>query len=247
MPEDIFKLNFITTILNLPYLLISFYLFYYFYTYKNNKAKRDDVFEITPLAFTSYFSVLFILILNMSTSNFSYYGNLLNHPFKIMTLVILTVVIYVILDMSLYLFDHMKPSLKLFIVLNIFIVSLMLTDSLLFNIIIMIFITILLILTSIFYSTDYFNDKDRYMKITFATFFTLFPLILSLLLLNMDIIKFNLLTSGMYNGNFTLGIVIIQIIILLWNLIVTMFSLFKINVYTVIIEVSILILHRIKN
>ncbi|WRM43370.1 hypothetical protein [Staphylococcus phage LY01] len=234
MIEEIFKLNFISLILNIPYFLISIYLFYYFYTYTKIKNNKDDIYDVAPVAFTSYLSIITIIILKLATNSLSEYGNLVYHPFKILTLIIVSLIIYVILDASLFIFDRMKSSLKIFILLNIFLIALLISDSLLFNMIIMLIISILLILTSLFFAVDYLNSKDKYMKITFSTFFTLFPLFLSLLVINMDVIKFNSFNNKIDSMYL---IIVVQIFLLLWNLTVMMFKIFNINIYTVIVEI----------
>lgn len=238
MIEEAFKLNFISLILNIPYFLISIYLFYYFYTYKKIKNNKDDIYDVAPVAFTSYLSIIIIIILKLATNSLSQYGNLIHHPFKILTLVIVGLMMYIVLDISLFIFDRMKSSLKIFIVLNIFLISLLISDSLLFNMIIMIVISILLILTSLYFTVGHLDSKDKYVKITFCTFFTLFPLFLSLLIINMDVIKFNLIDVSANNkiDNMYL-IIIVQIILLVWNLVVMIFKIFNINIYTVISEI----------
>ncbi|QQO92402.1 hypothetical protein CPT_Machias_008 [Staphylococcus phage Machias] len=236
MMDLINKLNFISLILNIPFLLISIYITFYFYTYKNIKDKKNSIYDIAPVSFTVYLSLLLIIFLQIIIDDISSYGNLIWN-WSILIVILSAIIINILLDLAFVGFIKMKSILRIFIVANIFLFGLLISDSSILNSVFMFFIMILLIITVLHYSSDYGIYKDKSMRVTFASFFSLFPLIFSILILNMNTINFELSHYNINNNvNEKYIIISIQILLLLWNMVVIIFKGFNINIYTVIKE-----------
>lgn len=236
MMDLINKLNFISLILNIPFLLISAYITFYFYTYKSIKDKKSSIYDITPVSFTVYLSLLLIIFLQIIIDDISSYGNLI-WDWSILIVILSAILIDTILGLAFVGFIKMKSILRIFIVANIFLFGLLISDSSILNSVFMFFIMILLIITVLHYSSDYGIYKDKSMRVTFASFFSLFPLIFSILILNMNTINFELSHYNINNNiNEKYIIISVQILLLIWNMIVIIFKGFNINIYTVIKE-----------
>ncbi|WPH64168.1 hypothetical protein [Staphylococcus phage vB_StaM_PB50] len=236
MMDLINKLNFISLILNIPFLLISIYITFYFYTYKNIKDKKNSIYDIAPVSFTVYLSLLLIIFLQIIIDDISSYGNLIWN-WSILIVILSAIIINILLDLAFVGFIKMKSILRIFIVANIFLFGLLISDSSILNSVFMFFVMILLIITVLHYSSDYGIYKDKSMRVTFASFFSLFPLIFSILILNMNTINFELSHYNINNNvNEKYIIISIQILLLIWNMIVIIFKGFNINIYTVIKE-----------
>ena len=236
MMDLINKLNFISLILNIPFLLISIYITFYFYTYKSIKDKKNSIYDIAPVSFTVYLSLLLIIFLQIIIDDISSYGNLIWN-WSILIVILSAIIINILLDLAFVGFIKMKSILRIFIVANIFLFGLLISDSSILNSVFMFFVMILLIITVLHYSSDYGIYKDKSMRVTFASFFSLFPLIFSILILNMNTINFELSHYNINNNvNEKYIIISIQILLLLWNMVVIIFKGFNINIYTVIKE-----------